>query len=89
MNAPINREATTFDAQSLQAIEQEVDRRFLPTIRAHQRAIKAWVGTVADLDLREHALALLLKMELIAGQEQSAATTQSWSTASACEREAA
>jgi hypothetical protein len=89
MNAPINRDATVFDAQSLQAIERDVDCRFLPTIRAYQRAIKVWVATVTDLELREHAAALLLKMELIAGQEETAATTESWSEASVREREAA
>ena len=58
--------------QRLGAIEADVNRGFVPTIRVHHSALTQWLATAsAAAELRDHAEALLLKMEHVMRREQA------------------
>lgn len=81
MSAATALASACLDANQLVAIEADVDRRFVPTIRVHQRTLKRWLATVQVAELREHAEALLLKMEHVMDPEQAETVTENHSSA--------
>lgn len=70
MKASVIPADEAIDAARLNAMEADVARRFVTTIRAHHTALCQWLPFTTDEDLRDHALALRLKMEHVMREEQ-------------------
>ncbi|KQW02833.1 hypothetical protein [Rhizobacter sp. Root1221] len=81
MTAATALASACLDGNRLVVIEADISRRFVPTIRVHHRTPKRWLAVAQVAKPREHAEALLPKMEHVMCEKQGEMVTENYPSA--------